>query len=210
MSDVSGRPIKTLEREAEISLEIKRSRFVGRSFKRTTAKDALAAVKDVRAANRAADHNVWAFRIGMTGEQARYSDDGEPGGTAGPPVLEVLKKNDVTQALVVVTRTFGGIKLGAGGLVRAYSGAAKSVLAASGLKELRRMATIEAALPYGQLASLENYASREGIEILSRGFAEHVTLTVRLPSARAAEFRAFHTNLAGGKFASRVLGEDYF
>ena len=210
MSDISDRPIKTIEREAEISLEIKRSRFVGRSFKRMTAEDALAAVKDVRTANRAADHNVWAFRVGLTGEQARYSDDGEPSGTAGPPILEVLKRNDVTQALVVVTRFFGGIKLGAGGLVRAYAGAAKSVLAASGLKELRLTATIEAVLPYGQLASLENYASREGFEILSREFAEHVTVTVRLPSARSAEFRTFHTNLVGGKSASRVLGEDYF
>ncbi len=210
MKDVPDRPIKALEREAEISLEIKRSRFVARSFKRTTVEDALAAVKDVQAANRAADHNVWAFRVGLTGEQARYSDDGEPGGTAGPPVLEILKRSDVTQALVVVTRYFGGIKLGAGGLVRAYAGAAKSVLGASGLKELRRMATVEAVLPYAQLAGLEKQASREGFEILSREFAELVTVTVRVPSARVDEYRSFHTNLVGGKFASHVLVEDYF
>lgn len=204
------RPIKTLQREAEISLEIKRSRFVSRSFKRTTAEDALAALKSVRATHRDADHNVWAFRVGPTGEQARYSDDGEPGGTAGPPILDVLKRNDVTFALVVVTRYFGGTKLGAGGLVRAYAEGAKSVLAASGLKDLRRMAVIEAVVPFGPLASLENYAVREGFDILSREFRDLVTVTVRLPGSREAEFRAFHANLVGGKFASRVVGEGYF
>jgi uncharacterized YigZ family protein len=205
-----GGPIKTIVREAEISFEIKHSRFVGRSLKRTTPEDALAAMKDIRAENRDADHNVWAFRVGLTGEQARTSDDGEPGGTAGPPILDVLKRSDVTNTLVVVTRHFGGIKLGGGGLVRAYSDAAKSVLEASGLKELRRMASVETVVPYGLLASLENHASREGFEILSREFRENVVVAVRLPSSRAAEFRAFHTNLVGGKFASRLLGEDYF
>jgi len=200
---------RTLDREAQAVLEIKRSRFLARSYKRATAEDALSAVKEVRAAHRDASHNVWAFRVGPAGEQARYSDDGEPGGTAGPPVLDVLARNGVTQALIVVTRYFGGVKLGAGGLVRAYAAAAKSVLAASGLKELRRMATVEATVPYGQLAALEGYALREGFELMSRQFSERVLLTIRLPSAEEAEFRAFHANLVGGKLDVRTVREDY-
>jgi len=202
-------PIRTIAREGEFRLEIKRSRFIARSFKRATAEAALAAVKDVRDAHRDANHNVWAFRVGTTGEQARYSDDGEPGGTAGPPVLEVLKRSAATNVLLVVTRYFGGIKLGAGGLVRAYGEAAKSVLAASGLKDLRLMATLEAEVPYPLLAGLERHASREGVEILERRFGERVTVAVRLPAARAAEWRAFHTQLTGGKFDSRVVAESY-
>ena len=97
-----------------------------------------------------------------TGEQARYSDDGEPRGTAGPPILEVLKKNDATNVLVVVTRYYGGIKLGAGGLARAYGDAAKRVLEESRLKDLRLMADIEAPVPYPLLGASRKLPGRGG------------------------------------------------
>jgi uncharacterized YigZ family protein len=201
--------ILTIAREAECRLEIRRSRFVARSFKRTTPEAALEAVKEVREAHRDANHNVWAFRVGTTGEQARYSDDGEPKGTAGPPLLEVLKRTAAANVLLVVTRYFGGIKLGAGGLVRAYGEAGKSVLEASGLKELRRMATLEADVPYNLLAGLEHLAARDGVEILERRFGEWVTVALRLPADSVGEWRTFHANLVGGKFGSRVTAEGY-
>ena len=99
--------MRTIARETEISIEIKRSRFIGRSYLRSAPDEALAAVKKLRAAERDATHHCWAYRLGRDGEQERYNDDGEPRGTAGPPILEVLKKNDVTNVLLVVTRHYG-------------------------------------------------------------------------------------------------------
>jgi len=201
--------MRTIFREAECSLEIKRSRFIGRSFKAATPDEALAIVKRVRETWRDATHHCWAFRVGMSGEQVRYDNSGEPQGTAGPPILDVLKHNDLTNALIVVTRYYGGTKLGAGGLVRAYGEAAKRALEASGLTELRLMKEIRAPLPYNLLSQLESYMAREGFEIADSDFGEYVVLTLRVPSDREADFRSFYTGLVSGKQAYIVLGERY-
>jgi len=201
--------MKTISREAESAIEIKRSRFIGRSFKAATPDEALAAVKRVRETWRDATHHCWAYRVGTTGEQARYDNSGEPQGTAGPPILDVLKHNDLTNTLVVVTRYYGGIKLGAGGLVRAYGEAAKKAIEASGVTELQLMKEIRAPLPYNLLSQLESYMAREGFEITARDFGEHVVLTLRVPSDREADFRSFYTGLVSGKLAYIVLGERY-
>ena len=100
--------MKTISREAEYAFEVKRSRFIGRSFKVATTDEALAIVKRVRETCHDATHHCWAYRIGITGEQARYDNSGEPQGTAGPPILDALKNAGVTNALVVVTRYYGG------------------------------------------------------------------------------------------------------
>ena len=201
--------MRTITREAEIAIEIKRSRFIGRSYLRSTPDEALAAVKKLREAERDATHHCWAFRIGRDGEQARSSDDGEPRGTAGPPILEVLKKNDVANVVLVVTRYYGGIKLGAGGLARAYGDAAKRVLEVSRLKDLRLMADMEAAVPYPLLGALENCLAGEGGEITGKTFGEFVTLRLRLPAGREAAFKAFYARLTAGKSSLVVLGRDY-
>jgi uncharacterized YigZ family protein len=171
--------MKTISREAESAVEIKRSRFIGRSFKCATAEEALAAVKRIREAGHDATHHCWAYRIGTTGERARYDNSGEPQGTAGPPILDVLKHNDLTNTLVVVTRYYGGTKLGAGGLVRAYGEAAKKAVEASGVIELR--------------------LAREGFEVASKEFGEIVILLLRIPLVRESDFRTFYTGLVGGK-----------
>lgn len=201
--------IRTILQEAEFSLEIKRSKFIGRSYKKASPEEALAAVKEAKERYRDADHNCWAYRTGTTGEQARYADDGEPGGTAGPPILEVLKRSRVTNTLIVVSRFFGGIKLGAGGLARAYGDAAKGVLAESGLKDLRWTKRIRVSVPYNLLATLEKYAGQEGFETLSRDFQESVTLEFRVPADREPAFRDFFGNLVGGKSGLHVTGEEF-
>ena len=140
---------------------------------------------------------------------ARYDNCGEPHGTAGPPILDALKNADVTNTLIVVTRYYGGTKLGAGGLVRAYGEAAKRVLLASGLTELRLMTVIRAPLPYSLLSQLESYLAREGFEITARDFGERVVLTLKVPSDREPDLRAFYTGLVGGKFAYTVLNRGH-
>ena len=201
--------MKTITREAAIETEIKRSRFIGRSFIRTAPEQALATIKKLRGDERDATHHGWAYRIGRDGEQARYNDDGEPQGTAGPPILEVLKKNDTTNVLLVVTRYYGGIKLGVGGLTRAYGDAAKRVLEESRLKELRLTMDAEAPVPYSQLGPLENFLAREGAEILGKTFGAFVTVRLRIPADREADFREFYNRLTAGKSALSVLGRDF-
>ncbi len=201
--------MKTITREAEAAVEIKRSRFIGKTFLRLTPAEALAEVERLRAGERDATHHCWAYRIGRDGEQARYSDDGEPQGTAGLPILEVLKKQDITNVLLVVTRYFGGIKLGAGGLVRAYGDAAKRVLEESGIKELRLTAKIEAAIPYSLLGSLEHYLDQAGAEVSGKTFGEFVTVRILIPVDRQADFEAFYAGLTSGKSALNVLGREY-
>lgn len=201
--------MKTISREAEAAIEIKRSKFIGRSFKAAAPNEALAIVKRVRETWPDATHHCWAFRIGTSGEQARFDNSGEPRGTAGPPILDALTNAGVTNTLIVVTRYYGGTKLGAGGLVRAYGGAARRVLELSGLKELRLMKEIRAPLPYNLLSQMENYALREGFEITGRDFSEHVVLKLKIPSDREADFRVFYSELVGGKLTYTVLGEKY-
>jgi uncharacterized YigZ family protein len=201
--------MKTISREAESAIEIKRSRFIGRSFKAATPDEALAAVKRVRETWRDATHHCWAFRVGMSGENARYDNSGEPQGTAGPPILDVLKHNDLTNTLVVVTRYYGGTKLGAGGLVRAYGEAAKKAIEASGVTELQLVREISTPVPYALLAPLEAYLAREGLEVVNREFGESVILLLRVPVEREPNFRIFYTGLVNGKLAYTVLGEKY-
>jgi uncharacterized YigZ family protein len=199
--------MNTICREAEFALEIKRSRFVGRSLPCASAAEALAGVERVREANRDATHHCWAFRVGPAGEQARYDNSGEPRGTAGPPILDALKHRGLTNTLVVVTRYYGGVKLGAGGLVRAYGEAAKRVLEASGFRELRPVRELKAPVPYGLLSSLESYLVREDIEIAGKDFGELVVLFLRVPVDKAAGFQAFYAGLVGGKLSLLPLGE---
>ena len=201
--------MNTISREAETAIEIKRSKFIGRSFRSEKTEDALATVRRVREAFRDATHHCWAFRVGTSGEIARYDNSGEPHGTAGPPILDALKNADVTNTLIVVTRYYGGTKLGAGGLVRAYSEAAKKAVEASGVTELQLIKEIRAPVPYALLSQLQSYMTREGFEIAARDFGERVVLTLRVPSDREADFRSFYTGLVGGKLAYIVLGERY-
>ncbi len=192
--------MKTISREAEYGLEIKRSKFVGRSFKCASPAEALAAVKRVLEAHRDATHHCWAFRTGPAAEQARYDNSGEPQGTAGPPILDVLKHSGLTNTLVVVTRYYGGTKLGAGGLVRAYGEAAKKVIEASGIVEQRVLKETAIEVPYALLAPLEAWLSREGFETASKDFGERVILHVLVPEERERDFRTFYSGLVrGGK-----------
>lgn len=199
--------MNTIRREAEATLEVKRSRFIGRSLACASAAEALAGVERVREARRDATHHCWAFRVGPSGEQARYDNAGEPRGTAGPPILDALKHRDLTNTLVVVTRYYGGTKLGAGGLVRAYGETAKLVLDASGTRELKRVREMKAPVPYGLLASFEGYLEREGIEIAGREFGELAVLRLLVPLDKEAGARAFYAGLVGGKYAFLVLEE---
>ena len=124
---------RTICQPGEVEHIIKKSRFIGAAYPVQTVEEALSLLETIRKRYWDATHNCYAYIIGENGEQKRFSDDGEPQGTAGMPMLDVLQKKDVTNLLVVVTRYFGGTLLGAGGLVRAYAGAAGAAVDAAGV-----------------------------------------------------------------------------
>jgi uncharacterized YigZ family protein len=124
----------TIKQEAHVEFEEKRSLFIGHAIHVESEEDAAAFVKSIKKKYADATHNVWAYHL-KGGIIARYSDDGEPQGTAGMPVLEAIRKSGVDDVCIVVTRYFGGILLGAGGLVRAYSSCTSAGLDVAGIEE---------------------------------------------------------------------------
>jgi uncharacterized YigZ family protein len=135
--------MRTLSAPHEHETEIKRSRFIARVARADSPEDALAFLESVR--DPAATHNCWAYRVG---DAYRFSDDGEPGGTAGRPILSAIEGQGLDHVMVVVTRFFGGTKLGAGGLVRAYGGTAASCLRAAPQTEVVARVTLVLGAPY--------------------------------------------------------------
>lgn len=139
---------RTVKQPGEAELVIKRSRFIGQCFPVADEQEALRLLEQVRRQHWDATHNCYAYSVGVSGACARYSDDGEPSGTAGLPMMEALRRSGVTDALVVVTRYFGGILLGAGGLVRAYSAAAAAAVRSAGEVEMRECVRLSLETPY--------------------------------------------------------------
>ena len=139
---------RTVKQPGEAELVIKRSRFIGRCFPVADEQEALRLLEQVRRQHWDATHNCYAYSVGVSGACARYSDDGEPSGTAGLPMMETLRRSGVTDALVGVTRYFGGILLGAGGLVRAYSAAAAAAVRSAGEVEMRECVRLSLETPY--------------------------------------------------------------
>ena len=129
--------MKTIYKDNVVEIEIKKSKFVSYAYKVTTEQDVKECLSDLQKLHRSANHITYAYVLHAPSVE-KCSDDGEPNGTAGKPILDVIKKNDMTNILIAVVRYFGGIKLGAGGLVRAYSNSAKEVIDSVGSYDLRR------------------------------------------------------------------------
>ncbi|WP_454831500.1 IMPACT family protein [Pseudoxanthomonas wuyuanensis] len=168
----------TLAVAASYLLEVKHSRFLAQAAPANTPESALGFLQQVADAD--ATHNCWAYRIG--GEY-RSSDDGEPAGTAGRPILAAIEGQGYDQVMVVVTRWFGGIKLGAGGLVRAYGGAAAECLRLAQRQPLVAMREMQLACPFEDLGSVHNALAAHGAEKIGEDFDESgALLTISLPA----------------------------
>ncbi len=198
----------TLKQEASAEFEEKRSVFIGYAKPVKTEEEAMAFVKQIRGKHGDARHNVYAYTLGG-GVYARYSDDGEPQGTAGMPVLDVIRKSGVDDACVVVTRYFGGILLGAGGLVRAYSAAAKLALDA---------AEIVAYEPYTELSISCSYAEHQKIAAIlpafgartdDTQFAENVILKIALKKEKTDALIAKISEMTAGRTVPVITGERF-
>ncbi len=194
-------------RDAEAEFTEKKSRFIGRIWVTETEDEALSCIKAMRQQHWDATHNVYAYII--HGGPTRYSDDGEPQGTAGMPVLEVLRGQKLENVCCVVTRYFGGTLLGTGGLVRAYGRAAKDAVSQAGLALKQVWNKIDLILPYSFFERLRQETERFEGQILDVEYSADICLHLILPSARTEEFLARVTDLTGGKVNGLIVGEEY-
>ncbi len=153
---MSERYVRTIATSEIVEVEVRKSRFIGHCFRVSDDAAARSIIDDTRKRYWDANHNCTAWRIGARGESQRTSDDGEPAGTAGTPMLEVLLHRELTDVLVIVTRYFGGIKLGAGGLIRAYGSTCSEVLDRAGVVERRPLHRLIAEVDHAAAGRFEN------------------------------------------------------
>ena len=172
---------KVPHRETTAEFTEKKSRFISNIKPVSTEEEALSFLQSIRVKHREAAHNVYAYRI-KDNNICRYSDDGEPSGTAGMPLLEVFAKQDVYDFCCVATRYFGGVMLGAGGLVRAYARCGVIALEASGTGLMREMALCAAAMPYAHYENIKRLLASCGAEVTSEAFEADVEIRFSLPS----------------------------
>ena len=185
----------------------KRSRFIGRIWLVETEEEALSKIQEMKKQHYDATHNCWAYII--HGGAVRFSDDGEPGGTAGMPMLQVLQREGLNNVVCVVTRYFGGILLGAGGLVRAYTKGAKIAVDAAG-KSIKRVWTVlYAPCPYSFYERVKLEIEAFGGILRSADFGAEVDMEILFPQANAQLFLDRLTDLTSGTVEGMEIGQEY-
>lgn len=195
---------RILSGPAETEFVEKRSRFIGQVQPVQTEEEARAFLEQVRKKHHDARHNCWCYLL--RGGTARYSDDGEPQGTAGRPMLEVFQRESVTDLCCVVTRYFGGILLGTGGLLRAYTRAAGDALQAAGISVQRVWAQLSVPCPYSLYDRIRSETEKAGGVIADTAWSADVVLTVLLPAESADAYCARLTELSAGKVSAAAQG----
>ncbi|WP_030274841.1 YigZ family protein [Streptomyces sp. NRRL B-24484] len=210
MSEPSPKPYLTVRGSGSHEIEIKKSRFICHLARVADEDEAQAFIAAVRKQYWDARHNCTAFVVGEDQRRERSSDDGEPSGTAGVPMLEVLRRRGLTDTAAVVTRYFGGIKLGAGGLVRAYGGAVSEALDEIGLLERHPVALFAVSADHTRAGRLENDLRAAGYEVRDLDYgAAGVRIEVGVPEAGVTDFHTWLAEATGGSSEAAPAGWSY-
>ncbi|MHC8421698.1 YigZ family protein [Streptomyces sp. NB004] len=200
---------RTVARAGVHETEINRSRFLCALAPAATEEEAQAFVAGVRQERADASHNCWAYVIGADAAVQKASDDGEPGGTAGVPMLQMLLRRDMRYVVAVVTRYYGGVKLGAGGLIRAYGGAVGEALDDLGTLTRRRYRLAAVTVDHQRAGRLQNDLRAAGRTVRDVRYAEAVTIEVGLPEADVEGFRSWLADATAGTAVLELGGEAY-
>lgn len=186
----------------------KRSRFIGQVWRVNGEEEARARIEETKKRHYDARHNCWCYRL-REGSMERASDDGEPQGTAGQPMLNVFQRENVSDVVCVVTRYFGGVLLGAGGLVRAYTQGAKGALDAAGISVVRRWMVMEVPCSYAQFEEVRREVLRFGGVEERVDYGADVRLSALIPEERSAEFAAHLLDVSAGTVEAVEAGEQW-
>ncbi|GGQ21028.1 YigZ family protein [Streptomyces mutabilis] len=200
---------RTVARAGVHETEINRSRFLCALAPAATEQEAQEFIASVRKEHADATHNCWAYVIGADAAVQKASDDGEPGGTAGVPMLQMLLRRDMRYVVAVVTRYYGGVKLGAGGLIRAYGGAVGEALDDLGTLTRRRFRLATVTVDHQRAGKLQNDLRTAGRAVRDVRYAESVTIEIGLPEGDVDTFRAWLADATAGSAGFELGGEEY-
>ena len=200
---------KTLMKRGCDEFIVNKSRFIGYGAPAETEEEALAFLAEIRKKHADATHNCYAYIIGRNMGVMRYSDDGEPGGTAGMSIIEVMKNRGVVNACVVVTRYFGGVLLGAGGLVRAYTQGAVTAIDACGIGVMHPTARYMMDVPYPMLSRVEYFLKSAPVIVEDKDFSDVITLTLLVKCADEDKLLSDLTQLSEGRLEPMRFDETY-
>ncbi|MFG2644838.1 YigZ family protein [Streptomyces sp. NPDC048370] len=200
---------RTIAREGVHETEINRSRFICALAPVATEQEAQDFVARVRKEHPTASHNCFAYVIGADASVQKASDDGEPGGTAGVPMLQMLLRREVRYVAAVVTRYYGGVKLGAGGLIRAYGGVVGEALDALGTLTRQRYRLATVTVDHQRAGKLENDLRATGRNVRDVRYGEAVALEIGLPDADVEAFRGWLADVTAGTAGLELGGEAY-
>ena len=181
--------MNTIKKSAEAEITEKKSKFIGEVFYIETVQEAEEKLREINKKYHDAKHHCFAYRV-MEQEKIieKCSDDGEPSGTAGAPMLQIISKNDLINVIVIVTRYFGGILLGTGGLVRAYSKATSDSLEKAEIVEIKKGERIELTISYKDLQFIKYYCTKNDIKIVNTEFSEEPKVTIELTENQKERF----------------------
>lgn len=200
---------RTIFKYGEDEIIINKSRFIGYARPINNEEEALKFIEEINSKHRDATHNVYAYVVGMDSKIQRFSDDGEPSGTAGIPVLEVIKKEDLRNVVVVVTRYFGGIKLGAGGLIRAYTKGAKIALEAGQIVDMVLHQKLKIRIDYTAYGKIENFLLNGGYFVDETNFDDKVNIFVYIEAKEVDKFQNIITDMTNGNNEFEILKEEF-
>ena len=200
---------RTVARAGVHETEVNRSRFLCALAPAATEQEAQEFVARIRKKHPTATHNCFAYVIGADASVQKASDDGEPGGTAGVPMLQMLMRREVRYVAAVVTRYYGGVKLGAGGLIRAYGGAVGEALDTLGTLTRQRFRLATITVDHQRAGKLENDLRATGRAVREVRYAETVTIAIGLPDADIEGFRAWLADATAGSAVLELGGEAY-
>ena len=200
---------KTTAENGTASYEIQKSRFIAYTSHVETEAEARDFVTAIKKKHFDARHNCSAWVLGADSSQQKSNDDGEPGGTAGNPILEAIKQHGLTNVVVVVTRYFGGIKLGAGGLIRAYSHTASLGLEATPCLEVKPFCLMEAEMDYGLLGTVENWIRNEELRTGETAYLDKVTVRLLVEPADCEAISTELTNLTAAQCKITIHQPEY-
>lgn len=200
---------RTIHDYGSDEVTIEKSLFIGYAKPVETEEEARSFIDEIRAKHKDATHNVWAYVIGQNMNIQRYSDDREPQGTAGIPTLEVIKKGGLCNVVVVATRYFGGVKLGAGGLVRAYTKTAKIGLEAGQIVEKMPFIEVSVGLDYTLLGKAQNELANRDYHVKDIEYRDSVNIIINCEQDRIEDLKALFTELTSGQAEIEEKGEFY-
>ena len=199
----------TIARTGSAEIEVKRSRFICHVKRVATEDEARAVIERIRKQHWDARHNCSAFVLGPGGDVQRSNDDGEPSGTAGAPMLEVLRGREVSDVVAVVTRYFGGVLLGAGGLVRAYSDSVRAALDEAGVLERALLQLADVVADHADAGKLENDLRARDVWMLGVDYAEKATLHVAVSAGELESLAGVLAELTGGTATATPTGTSW-